>query len=63
LRDHENRPIPGFTLEDCDPVGLNQLDAYVSWNRSSTIPAFEEKPVVLHFEFRAAKLYAFEFER
>jgi hypothetical protein len=53
--------MPGHTLADCDPVDLNRTEAYVSWNRVSWIEGAPD-PLVLHFEFRDAKLYGFEFE-
>lgn len=61
LRDANGYSIPGFSVEDCDPVIGNSIAATVSWKGSSDVSSLSGKPVTLYFVGRAVKLYAFQF--
>ncbi len=61
IRDAQNRPIPGYTLADCDPIGLNEVDVPVTFHGKSDLGAISQ-PVRLFFSFCNAKLYAFQFD-
>ena len=60
IRDENDKPIPGYTLADCDIVDLNHIARTVTWKGKSDLSQFKG-PVKLHFDFRATKLYAFQF--
>lgn len=61
IRDAQDKPIPGFTLADCEEVGGNFLDATVRWKGKADLSALHGKPVRLYIKARGAKLYAFQF--
>jgi hypothetical protein len=61
IRDARNRPVPGFTLEDCEEIGGNFLDAPVRWKGDGDLSRLRGQPIVLHIAARRAKLYAFQF--
>jgi len=61
LRNAEGKPLPGFSVEDCDPILGNHIGADVTWQGKSDVFAHSGKPVRLHFVARATKLYAFQF--
>jgi hypothetical protein len=62
LLDHNRKPIPGFTLEDCDLIHTaNELDRRVQWRGRSDVSALAGKPVRLRVVFSNTDLYAFQF--
>jgi hypothetical protein len=61
LRDADGKPIPGFTLADCEEVGGNFVDQAVHWKGSADVSALAGKPVRIHIVLKRAKLYAFQF--
>ena len=56
----EMRPLPGFSLADCDPVSGNHLARELTWGGRPASPS--PRPVRLRFEMTRAKLYAFWLE-
>lgn len=61
LRDAAGRPIPGYTLADCDEIGGNVLKQVVTWKGSSDIGQLSGQVVRLYVKLVRAKLYAFQF--
>jgi len=62
ILDENNKPIPGYTLEDCDQIyTANEINRVVKWNGESTVSKLAGKPIRLHFVMRDADLYAFQF--
>ncbi len=62
IRDAENRPIPGFTLAECDVIHTaNEINRVVRWKGNSSLASLAGGPVRLRFVFRDADLYAFQF--
>ncbi len=61
LRDAAEKPLPGFTLADCEEIGGNFIDQRVYWKSWTDISALSGKPVRLHFKFARTKLYGFQF--
>lgn len=62
LLDEHGKPIPGFTLSDCDPVFGDSIERTVSWKGSTDVSALAGKPVKLRFQLRDADLFAFQFK-
>jgi len=60
LQDASGVPIPGYTLEQVDPLCLGGLDCRASWGGKRSLTALQGEPIRLHFELRAAKIYSFE---
>ena len=61
LRDAAGKPLPGFTLQDCEEIGGNYIDQAVYWKGKPDVSTLAGKPVRLYFKLTRAKLYAFEF--
>jgi hypothetical protein len=53
--------IPGFTLEDADPITTRGLAHVVSWNGASNLSHLQGKAVKLRIYLKHAKLYGFQF--
>jgi hypothetical protein len=51
--------LPGYSMDDCDPVRVDRLDAPVSWKGSSDLRGLHGKPVYLRFRLLHAALYGF----
>lgn len=62
LRDADSKPIPGFTLADCEEIGGNFIDQRVYWKGKTDVSALAGRPVRLYFKLTRAKLYAFQFQ-
>jgi hypothetical protein len=61
LRDVNNVPIPGFTLDDCDSfAGVDDVRHTISF-RGDPIISDIPKPVKIKFVMYGGKLYAFQF--
>jgi hypothetical protein len=63
LQDAEGKPIPGFTLADCEEIGGNFIDQLVYWKGNPDLSSLAGKPVRVHIELTRAKLYAFQFPK
>lgn len=62
IRDEFGKPIPGFTLTDCDLIhSANEINRPVKWNGKSDVKILEGKVIQLHFPMRDTDLYAFQF--
>jgi len=62
ILDENNKPIPGYTLEDCDQIyTANEINRVVKWNGKNTVAKLTGKPIRLCFVMRDADLYAFQF--
>ncbi|MBX3437005.1 MAG: hypothetical protein KF861_05910 [Planctomycetaceae bacterium] len=61
LQDVDGRPLPGFTLADCEEIGGNFIDQQVYWKGSSDVSSLAGLPIRIHFKLKRAKLYAFQF--
>jgi hypothetical protein len=61
IRDAGGKPIPGFTLADCEEIGGNFIDQTVYYKGNPDVSALAGKPVKLYFKLKRAKLYAFQF--
>ncbi|HEX2748789.1 MAG TPA: hypothetical protein VHM91_12365, partial [Verrucomicrobiales bacterium] len=61
LRDADGKPLPGFTLSDCEETGGNFIDQRVYWKGKADVSSLAGKPVRLYFKLTRAKLFAFQF--
>lgn len=61
LRDAEGKPIPGFTLADCEEIGGNFIDQRVYWKGNSDVSKLAGQPIRIHIRLTRGKLYAFQF--
>ena len=56
LRDAQGKPIPGFTLGDCEEIGGNFLDTPVRWRGNADLSALRGRPIVLQISARGEAL-------
>jgi len=62
MRNAAGQPIEGFSFNDCDPLGGNDVAKVVTWRQGKAdVSALSGKPVRVAFKLRTAKLYAFQF--
>ena len=61
MQDAEGRPLPGFTLEDCEPIWGDHVARTVKWKAGSDVSAQAGKPVRLRFEMSDADLFSLRF--
>lgn len=59
LLDEENRPIPGYTKEDCHPLQIDSVDAQVTWRDKHSLAGLQERPVKIKFYLFNARLYSY----
>ena len=62
LLDVAGRPLPGFGVEECDPVLINATGVVVSWRGNADLSALRGRDVSLEFWSNRTKLYSFRFE-
>lgn len=62
LQDESGKPIPDFTLDDCDPVFGDTIDRTVYWKKGEDVSSLKGKAVRLRFVMKDADLYSFKFE-
>ena len=61
IQDADGQPLPGFALDDCEPVFGDSLDRTVTWKQGSDVGGLSGKPVRLRFVLRDADLYSLKF--
>ncbi|MDC0302588.1 hypothetical protein OAL23_00295 [bacterium] len=59
--DEKQRPIPGFTVSDCDPLSGDEIDATVTWKGRMDVSSLAGKPIYLRFVLNHADLFSFRF--
>lgn len=59
----DGKPLPGYAIEDCDPVFGDGIEEQVTWNGMSDLQSIAQRPVRLRFKFRDADLFAFQFSK
>ena len=58
LLDAQERPLPGFELESCQPLKGDQLRHRVAWQRRD-LTGLQERPVQIRFVLDRASLYGY----
>jgi hypothetical protein len=61
LQDAGGKSIPGFRLDDMEPLFGDELDGGVTWKGGSDLAALIGKPVRLRFAMKDADLFALRF--
>ena len=62
LIDDQDRPISGFTFDDCDPIYGDHLETPVRWKGRTVLPhPTEIQPIQARLELTDATLFAFDF--
>lgn len=63
LRDADNRPIPGYALDACEPFRGNAVDHPIRWSAGGDTGSLVGRVVRVHFVLEGAKLFAMRFGR
>jgi len=63
IQDEAGKPIPGFSLEECDELYGDSVERSLSWNRSRELKSLAGRRVRLRFVLKDADLYALRFGR
>ena len=58
----DGRAVPGFSVEDCEPVEYNGTGVAVAWKGGADLSALQGRELVLEFRSNRTKLYSFRFE-
>ncbi len=61
LQDTDGRPLPGFGLEDMEPLFGDELDEVVTWQSGADLGALAGRPVRLRVELQDADLFSLRF--
>lgn len=63
LQDAQGKPIPGYSLDDCQEQIGNEIDRIVSWKTGSDLSKLADKAVRLRVALKDADLFSFRFEK
>ena len=61
IEDAAGRPLPGFTLAECDELFGDTLDRTVTWKGSDDVSSLVGKPIRLHVVMSDANLFSLRF--
>ncbi len=61
LQDAAGKPLPGFALDDCEPIWGDHIARIVKWKGGDNVSAYAGKPVRLRFELSDADLFSLRF--
>jgi len=63
IQDAQGAPMPGYGLDECEPIFCDSLDYTVRWRTRAggDLRSLEGRPVRLRFALRDADLYSFQF--
>ena len=57
----DGRPLPGYSLEECLPVAVDEVDEPLQWKDKKSISDLAGKTIRVRFSLLNAELYAFWF--
>jgi hypothetical protein len=61
IQDAEGKPLPGFALEDCEPIFGDHIARTVLWKQGADVSSLAGKPIRLRFVMHDADLYSLKF--
>jgi len=61
LLDKDSRPLPGYSVDDCQPIVGDSLSKPVTWRTGRDVSARAARPTRLRVELIDAKLFGFQF--
>lgn len=61
LQDNDGKPMPGYTLAECDELFGDTLDRTVTWKDKADVSSLAGRPVRLRFVLGEADLYSLQF--
>lgn len=63
LLDQNSKPIPGFTLEQCDPMIGDRIEHRMSWNGKTDLSSIANQSIQLRIELADADLFSIQFKQ
>lgn len=63
ILDDKQQPIAGFTLDDCDPLSKDEIDATVTWRATADVSSLAGRPIHLRLVLNHADLFSFRFTK
>ena len=60
VTDHEGRPIPGYTKDECIPFCGDEIRGEVGWKGGNSLAPLKSKPAHIVFHLKTARLYSFQ---
>jgi hypothetical protein len=63
IQDVNGKAMPGFALDDCDPLFGDTLERTVTWKNGADVTALAGRPVRLRFALQDADVYSFQFTK
>ena len=61
IQDLLGKPIPGYTLEECQPLVGDNIDQTIGWKKNKNVAELAGKAVRLRFVLQEADLFALQF--
>lgn len=61
IQDEAGRPIPGYTMAECQPVYGDDLERKVTWTHGADVASLQDRVVRLRFSISDADLFALRF--
>jgi hypothetical protein len=62
IQDADGKAIPGFTLDQCEPIYGDEIARTVKWKGGASLKILAGKPVRLRFAMSDADLFAVQFQ-
>ncbi len=62
IQDVEGKPLPGFSLADCEETFGDAIERTVVWKGGRDVSALAGKPIRLRFALKDADLFAYQFQ-
>ncbi len=63
IRDENDKPIPGYTLEECSEIFGDTVNRTVHWkNKGTNVASLQGKKIKLRFVIRDGDLYSLKFQ-
>lgn len=63
LQDSSGKPMPGYSLSDCDEIIGDRISHAVSWKGRSELKALASRAIRVRFNMRDADIYSMRFGR
>jgi len=61
LQDTGGKPLPGFTLDDCEPIAGDFIERVAAWKSGADLGKLAGQPVRLRFVMKDADLFSIRF--
>jgi len=63
LLDEEGNKLPGYSMEECQPIIGNEISRTVYWNKSNDLSKLVGKPVKMRIYLKDAAVFSFKFRK